>query len=65
MKVINMEGTAIDFDAAVPFMDDELREGLHAGIAPCSEQECFTAYEQKHAEKFGEMWELSKKNPTY
>lgn len=68
MKTIlvqNTFGYEIDFEAAVNLMDDDLREKLHAEIAPCSEQEFFTAYEAAHAEKYGEEWELSKKNPVW
>lgn len=34
MKVINKNGTAIDFDAAVSMMDDDIRESVHAELAP-------------------------------
>ena len=65
MKVINMNGTEINYDAAVELMDDEICESLNFEIAPCTEQEFFTAYEKAHAEKYGEEWELSKENPCY
>ena len=65
MEVINMNGTEINYEAAVELMDDEIRESLHFEIAPCTEQEFFTAYEKAHAEKYGEEWELSKENPCY
>lgn len=65
MKVINMNGTEIDYDAAVELMDDEIREDLNFELAPCTNQEFFTAYEKAHAEKYGEEWELSKENPCY
>ena len=65
MKVINMNGTEINYDAAVDLMDDEICESLNFEIAPCTEQEFFTAYEKAHAEKYGEEWELSKENPCY
>ena len=64
--VINMNGTEIDYDVAVAMMDDELREALHFQLAPCTDQEFFTAYEKAHADKYGEDdWELSKENPCY
>ena len=63
MTVINLSGREIDFDFGVGLMDDEIREELHAELAPCTDQEFFTAYEKAHAEKFGEEWELSKRNP--
>lgn len=65
MMVINMNGTEIDFEAAVNLMDDEIREDLNFELAPCTEHVFFTAYEKAHAEKFGEEWELSKENPCY
>lgn len=63
--VVNLAGTEINFDAAVELMDDEIREKLSEELAPCSEQEFFTAYEHAHAEKYGEPWELSKESPQY
>ena len=65
MKIINRNGYEMDYDAAVNMMDDDLREELCAQLAPCTEQEFFTAYEVAHAEKFGEWWELSKGNPCW
>lgn len=65
MKVINANGTEIFYEAAISLMDDELREALHDELAPCTEQEFFTAYEKAHEAKFGESWELSKPNPCY
>jgi len=66
-KVINQNGVEIWYNAAVDFMDDDLREELNYKLAPCTDQEFFTAYEKAHEEKFGEewVWELSKANPTY
>lgn len=65
MTVINLSGIEIDFDSSVDLMDDDIREKIHFELAPCTEQEFFTAYEKAHAEKFGEEWELSKKNPCW
>ena len=63
MEVINMNGTEINYEAAVELMDDEIREIICGTVD--SEQELFTAYEKAHAEKYGEEWELSKENPCY
>lgn len=63
--VINLNGAEIDYESAVNLMDDDLRESLYMEISPCSEQKFFTAYEEAHAEKFGEAWELSKCNPVW
>lgn len=65
MIVINASGVEISFEASVILMDDEIREELHCELAPCTDQEFFTAYEKAHAEKFGEEWELSKENPCW
>lgn len=58
MKVINQNGTEIDFEAAVSLMDDEIREDLNRELAHCSEQEFFSAYEKAHAEKYGEEFQI-------
>ena len=65
MKVINMNGTEINYEAAAELMDDEICESLNFELAPCTDQEFFTAYEKAHIEKYGEEWELSKENPCY
>ena len=65
MKVINMNGAEIDYESAVVLMNDEICESLNFELSPCTEQEFFTAYENAHAEKYGEEWELSKENPCY
>lgn len=63
MRVINMNGTEVNYEAAVAMMDDEIRGSICGTVD--SEQEFFTAYEKAHAEKYGEEWELSKENPCY
>lgn len=63
-KVINKNGTEIEFETAVMLMDDEIRESL-ASEGFQTEQEFFAAYEKAHEEKYGEEWELSKENPCY
>lgn len=66
MKTVkNINGKEIDFEAAVALMDDEICESLNYKMAPCSDQEFFTAYEKAHKEKFKEEWELSKENPIW
>lgn len=59
----NSWGTTIDFQAAVMAMDDEIREAVHADMAPCTEEEFFTEYCRRHAEKYGETFEWDKANP--
>lgn len=65
LEVMNSYGTKIDYAAAVELMDDEIREEVHAELAPCTEQEFFAAYAAAHLAKFGEVWELDKANPVY
>lgn len=65
MTIINKNGYEMDYDSAVQLMDADLREEIHAKLAPCTAQEFFAAYEAAHAEKFGEEWELSKGNPRW
>ena len=63
MKVINMNGTEIDFEVAFAMMDDEIRESICGTVD--TEQEFLTEYEKAHSGKYGEEWELSKENPCY
>lgn len=65
MIVINKNNKSIDYEIAVNLMDDEIREHLSLELAPCTDQEFFSAYEKAHEDKYGEEWELSKENPTY
>lgn len=43
-----------NYDSAVALMDDEIREAVHADLAPCSDAEFLTEYMKRHAEKYGE-----------
>lgn len=63
VTVKNQYGVEISFDAAVALMDDDIREEVHADIAPCSEQEFFDAYCKAHYDRFGEDFEPAKENP--
>ena len=65
MTVKNAYGTEINYESAVEFMNDDIREELSAELAPCTEQEFFTAYAKAHAEKFGEKFFLDQSNPVY
>lgn len=48
------DGHPISYEAAVALMDDELREQIHADLAPCTEQEFYNEYCERHFFKFGE-----------
>lgn len=57
MKVM-LNGSEIDFAVAVNLMDDEIREELHAELSPCDDQEFLDAYVERHAEKYGEDFQV-------
>lgn len=50
--------TVSNFDAAVELMDDELREQVHADLAPCTDEEFLREYERRHLAKFGEEFKI-------
>lgn len=64
-EVVNEYGVEVDYDVAVSMMDDDIREEIHADMAPCTDQEFFDEYAKRHAEKYGETWEPAKENPCY
>lgn len=53
-KVIDKNGQENDYEYAVSLMDDDIREELHGELAPCTDQEFYTAYLEKHLAKYGE-----------
>ena len=53
---VTYNNTQVYFEGAVNLMDDEIREALHAELAPCTEQEFFDAYCKAHEEKYGEKF---------
>ena len=63
--VTNKSGKQIDFEQAVNVMDDDMRNEIHNELAPCTEQDFFTAYEKLFEERTGEEWELSQSNPVW
>lgn len=46
------------YEAAVQLMDDELREEIHAELAPCSDIDFLTEYIKRHYEKYGEVFSV-------
>lgn len=52
--IIDQNDKEIDFATAVNLMDDEIREELHAEMAPCTDREFFDAYLDRHYAKYGE-----------
>lgn len=64
--VVNGWGTELDFEAVANLMDDDLRERVHAELAPCTDQEFFDRYAELWAEAHpDEEWEFSKESPAY
>lgn len=54
--VIDDDGNALRFSAAVSLMDDDIREEIHSEFAPCSEQEFFSEYCRRHEERYGDRF---------
>ena len=53
MDYVFFNDSLIPFPAAVMLMDDEIREEVHADLAPCTDQEFFEEYCKRHLEKYG------------
>ena len=63
--VRNGSGAWVYGPAAGALMDDDIREQVHAELAPCTPQAFFDRYCKRHKERYGEPWELAKPNPCY
>lgn len=50
----NEINTKADYKAIEALMDDEIREALHAELAPCTDEEFLAAYKKAHLQKYGE-----------
>lgn len=59
MADVMLNGYMVDFDEAVNLMDDEIREAVHADIAPCTDQEFMDEYVKRHEAKYGETFEIN------
>ena len=59
MAKVMLNGEMLDFAAAVTLMDDEIREEVHADLAPCTEQEFVDEYLKRHEAKYGETFEIN------
>ena len=44
----------MDYKVIEMLMDDEIREELHAKLAPCTDDEFLEAYKKAHKEKYGD-----------
>lgn len=57
MKVM-LNGCKVDFDVCVNLMDDEIRESIHAEMAPCEDQKFLDEYAARHFAKYGEEFKI-------
>lgn len=46
-----------DWEFYASLMDDEIREELHAKLAPCTKAEFWEAYKAAHLAKYGEEFQ--------
>lgn len=46
------------YNQAVELMDDEIRESVHADLAPCTDEEFLEEYMSRHFEKYGEPFTI-------
>ena len=66
LRYINSEGCEMDWQAAVNLMDEEIRDRISRDtLEGLSVHEYFETYARLHEEKFGEIFELTKGNPTF
>ena len=56
--IIDQNGNKINYEAAVSLMDDNIREELHGEIAPCTDQEFYDAYCERHKEVYEEEFRV-------
>lgn len=47
-----------EFEAYVMLMEDELREQVHAELAPCNDDEFLKRYQELHIAKYGKELEV-------
>ena len=46
------------YNTAVALMDDEIRESVHADLAPCTELEFLKEYMKRHKQKYGTDFDI-------
>lgn len=47
-----------NWESTTAMMDDDIREALHAKLAPCTKEEFLKAYMEAHEEEFGEEFDI-------
>lgn len=58
MTMVIVNGNEVSMDAAIALMDDDIREAVHADLAPCTEQEFADEYCKRHLAKYGAEFEV-------
>lgn len=55
-ELVTVHGEDVLMRTAVNYMDDELREEIHAEMAPCTAQAFCDEYARRHMAKYGQEW---------
>lgn len=55
-ELVTVHGLDVPMQTVVHYMDDELREEIHAEMAPCEAQAFCDEYARRHMEKYGQEW---------
>ena len=58
-EAVTLNGDTHEMEAVVSLMDDDIREKLHAEMAPCTDQQFVDAYIKAHEEKHGENFDIN------
>ena len=56
---VALNGAEYDMDVVASYMDDDVREDLHAELSPCSAQAFLDRYIEEHAKKFAEDFRIN------
>ena len=65
-RYVNLKGCDMDWMAAVNLMDEGIRDEIERdALGDISAHDYFETYARLHEEKFGEIFELTKANPTF
>jgi len=58
-KAVTVNGEIYNIDDIAIYMDNDIREKLHAELAPCEPQKFVDRYAEEHKEKFGETFAIN------
>ena len=54
MDTVEIDGRKFYLDSVVNLMDNDIREEVHADLAPCRDQEFVDEYRRRHLDTYGE-----------